>query len=417
MKIRNISILFTAMICIIVAITIFFFNKNISDKKNMVDYNERLNGVISAISSDQNTDDIQTKYGCTIIFHDNDMYESLLMSAIAEESIILDYEKDGKIIAKVVFAGNANHYKEVRHKTMITVIGILGGVLVTGYIILAVLYYQYERPFRKLKNFAQNVAQGNLNIPLKMEKSNYFGVFTESFDLMRAELKTAKENEYKANASKKELVAELSHDMKTPIATMKATCEVMITSLEMNRQVEPLYYQNKLAVIIKKADMLDQLIDNMFHATLEELQALKVNAAEQPSIVVKEIFNDQQDFIGINITNEIPELLIYIDTLRFRQVVDNIVNNANKYAGTDLWISYMEKDNGLLITIRDNGPGVDNEEIMLITQKFYKGRNGEKQNGAGLGLYLADYFMRQMGGSFSCYNDNGFVIELFLRKV
>lgn len=417
MKIRNISIFFTAIICIMVAITIFFFNRNISDKKDMVDYNARLNAVTNAICSGQNTDEIEIKYGCSIIFRNNDMYESLLMKAISEEYIILDYEKDGKVIAKVVFPGNAGRYKEVKHTIMIMIIGILGGVLVAGYIILAVLYCQYERPFRKLRNFAQNVARGNLNIPLKMEKNNYFGVFTESFDLMRAELKTAKENEYKANASKKELVAELSHDMKTPIATMKATCEVMNMSLEMNRQVEPSYYQNKLAVIIKKADMMNQLIDNMFHATLEELQTLKVNPTEQPSIILKGIFNEQQDFIGINNMNETPEMLIYIDILRFRQVVDNIVNNANKYAGTDLWINYMEKDNGLLITICDKGPGVDDEEIMLITRKFYKGRNGKKQNGAGLGLYLANYFMQQMGGFFNCHNDNGFVIELFLRKI
>ena len=97
--------------------------------------------------------------------------------------------------------------------------------------------------------------------------------------------------------------------------------------------------------------------------------------------------------------------------------MDNIVNNANKYAGTDLWIKYTEEDNGLLITIRDKGPGVDDEDLLFITRKFYKGKNGEKHNGAGLGLYLADYFMREMGGSFNCYNDQGFVIDLFLRKV
>ena len=110
-------------------------------------------------------------------------------------------------------------------------------------------------------------------------------------------------------------------------------------------------------------------------------------------------------------------MLVYIDTLRFGQVVDNIVNNACKYAGTDLFADYMEKDKGLLVKLYDKGPGADEEELALLTQKFYKGRNGKSQNGAGLGLYLADYFMQQMGGSFSCYNENGFVTELFLRKV
>lgn len=405
------------MMCILLGITVFIFNKDSNDYSDMVDYNKRFNGVIEAINGGQNLGSIEKKFGCTIIYHDDVVYKSLLMSAIADESIIMDYEEDGSIIAKVVFPGNVSHSNEIRHTTMRMIIGILVGMLVIGYIVLAFLHFQYERPFHKLRNFAQNVARGNLDIPLKMEKDNYFGVFTESFDLLRVELKKAKENEYKANTSKKELVAELSHDMKTPIATMKATCEVMYASLERNRDLDPTYYQDKLSIIINKTDMINQLIDNMFHTSLEELQTLKVNATEQQSTIIQQILNEQQDFIGIKHSCEIPEMLIYIDILRFRQVVDNIVNNANKYAGTDLYINYIEKDNGLLIQIRDRGPGVDDEEIILITQKFYKGKNANKQNGAGLGLYLVDYFMQKMGGSFHCYTDNGFVIELFLLKV
>jgi signal transduction histidine kinase len=417
MKIKNITIFFTVMMCILAGVTMLLFHKEINRKVDMVDYNDRFHYVIDGMDGGKAVADIQKKYGCTIIMRSNDIYKSLLMDAISSESVIFDYEKDGQLVAKIIFPGNENIYKQVKHTMLIAMFGIFGEILAVGYIVLAVIYHQYERPFHRLRYFAQNVARGNLDVPLNMEKNNYFGVFTESFDLMRTELKIAKENEYKANASKKELVAELSHDMKTPIATMKATCEVMNTSLLMKKDVDSSYYLDKLAIITKKADVMDRLINNMFHATLEELQTLKVEATEQPSTIVKDIFDEQQDYIGINVTSEIPQLLIYMDKLRFGQVVDNIVNNANKYASTKLWINYMEKGNGLLITVRDKGPGVDNDEIGLITQKYYKGSNGKQQDGAGLGLYLADFFMKQMGGTYNCYNDNGFVNELFLRKV
>lgn len=417
MRIRNIGIFFTIMMFMILGLTIFLFSKSSTDRRNMVDYSERMGAVISALQDSSDTDAIQAKYDCVIIFRDDAMYESRLMSVIAADDVVMDYEKDGMPVAKVAFPGKADHYEALRHATMLVISGIITGVLAAGYLVLILLYNQYERPFHKLQNFAQNVARGNLDIPLKMEKNNYFGAFTESFDLMRTELKAAKESEYRANASKKELMAELSHDMKTPIATIKASSEVMYTTLACGRSREPQYYLDKLSVVIKKADMMNQLIDNMFHATLEELQTLKVNATEQSSAVVSQILKDQQDYIGIHFEHEVPEMLVYIDTLRFGQVVDNIVNNACKYAGTDLFADYMEKDNGLLVKLYDKGPGADEEELALLTQKFYKGRNGKSQNGAGLGLYLADYFMQQMGGSFSCYNENGFVTELFLRKV
>ena len=77
-----------------------------------------------------------------------------------------------------------------------------------------------------MKDFAERIADGNLDIPLKMDRQNLFGAFTESFDIMRTELKKSRIAEANANESKKELVAKLSHDIKTPIASIKAASEV-----------------------------------------------------------------------------------------------------------------------------------------------------------------------------------------------
>ena len=417
MKMIKIGFLFTALMCVVAGITSVMFSGSIDQNIDMVEYHKCLVNVVSELQSSKDVEEIQSEYGCMILLRNNDMYESRLMEAIKENHIILDYEVEGRLVAKIIFPGNDKHLNTVKRTIQTTVIIILIAVLLVGYVVLVILYFEYERPFHKLKGFSQNVARGNLDIPLKIDKGDYFGVFTESFDLMREELKKAKENEFQANISKKELVAGLSHDMKTPIATMKATCEVLNASLEMKKEIDPTYFQDKISIISKKIDMMEQLIDNMFHATLEELQMLKVEATEQLSTQIKTLFDEQSDFISIHQMNELPEMLLFFDALRLHQVIDNIVNNACKYAGTDIWVQYFEKKNGLLITIRDDGPGVDPEEIILVTQKFYRGKNGEKKDGAGLGLYLASYFMEKMGGSFECYNDHGFVVELFLRKV
>ena len=94
-------------------------------------------------------------------------------------------------------------------------------ILIAAFALAGVwLYFYCERsilfPFRKLQGFARHIASGNLDVPLEMDKNNLFGAFTESFDLMRNELSNAKENERKADRSKKELVASLSHDIKRP---------------------------------------------------------------------------------------------------------------------------------------------------------------------------------------------------------
>ena len=98
-------------------------------------------------------------------------------------------------------------------------------------LIVVGIYYVYLRrtiitPFQKLNEFAVRVADGNFDLPLLVDRKHIFGGFKEAFDLMRAELKKARIAEKKVNDDKKEMIAKLSHDIKTPVASIKSTSEV-----------------------------------------------------------------------------------------------------------------------------------------------------------------------------------------------
>jgi K+-sensing histidine kinase KdpD len=206
--------------------------------------------------------------------------------------------------------------------------------------------------------------------------------------------------------------------MKTPIATIKATCEVLKMKAQRNgNETVNKDLFDKIGIIEQRSDMIDQLIGNMFHATLEELENLKVEAVEEATTVILSMFEDLQYYENLQIMNTIPECLVYLDKLRLKQVIDNIVHNSFKYAGTAIDVSFEEVPTGIKIEIRDYGNGVAEEELPLITEKYYRGANGKGKNGAGLGLFLANYFMSHMKGSLECYNDKGFVVNLFLSKV
>ena len=106
------------------------------------------------------------------------------------------------------------------------------------------------KPFKKLKGFAVRIAAGNLDFPLEMDRINLFGAFTESFDVMRDELKRSRIAEARAEAEKRELVAELSHDIKTPVASIKAASELGLLLADSDKVKDN--YQN----IIYKADQV-----------------------------------------------------------------------------------------------------------------------------------------------------------------
>lgn len=360
---------------------------------------------------------IETDYHCIVLFRQSENYGQELNRLISEGAVIFDYFHNGELSGKIAWEMAKNRYESLSKKRAEVVFLIFAVLVVAGYLLLAVIYYLFIRPFYVLERFSGEVAKGNLDFGLPMEKRNMFGAFTESFDMMREELKKAREREYQANVSKKELVAELSHDIKTPVSTIKATCEVMQLTVKNQDTL------HKIDVIMNKADMIEQLIGNLFHATMEELQALKVEATEESSLVIPEMFHDLKYYGNILLENPIPECLVMMDKLRMKQVIDNIVNNSYKYATTDIEVSFKEENQGdnqikgIRVIIRDHGKGVPEEELALISEKFYRGANAKGKSGSGIGLYLANIFMQQMGGELLYYNDNGFVVELFVKKV
>jgi signal transduction histidine kinase len=296
-----------------------------------------------------------------------------------------------------------------------------------------------------MRGFSEEIAKGNLDIPLPIHKNNLFGNLTESFDIMREELKAAKEREVQADKAKKEMVAELSHDIKTPVATVKSVCEVL--KVKHGRKLEELEDAASIAdekdilektdLIFSKVDMIDHLITDIFHTTLEELDHLELKVKEESSLLIQDYFRNMRMYKDtfkkdiaeekyITLENDIPECLIFMDRLRMEQVLDNIVGNSAKYAGTEIRVSFEEtegavredgrKDKYVRIRIRDFGPGIPEDELPLVTEKYYRGQNAKEQSGYGIGLFLVKNYMEKQGGGMECYNDDGFVVDLYVKK-
>jgi signal transduction histidine kinase len=417
MKLRNVAVVFTILVGLLFLMN-YLQTKDPSYRTvDMISLNESYQQVLSELKNGEESEAVEEHYDCVILLKTDANYQSKVMAAMKERKILMDYEVDEVLLGRIAFSGEGelfNSFYAAVSKRM-----ILGYVcaLLAGYVLIGMIHHYYVRPFQKLKSFASEVAKGNLKAPLEMTKGNYFGVFTESFDIMREELQKAKDNEYRANVSKKELVAELSHDMKTPIATIKATCDVLKAKNLRQDQGTSDDMLDKLGMIEQKADMIDQLINNMFHATLEEMENLKVEPEEELSTSIVGMFDELKYYGTIKVLNEIPECLVYMDTLRLKQVIDNIVNNSYKYAGTQIDVSFQDQRDGIIVEIRDYGSGVSEEELPMVTEKYYRGKNGKGKSGAGLGLFLVKYFMENMKGGFECYTDHGFVVHLFIRKV
>ena len=283
--------------------------------------------------------------------------------------------------------------------TMMCVLTIFFMMMVFLYVYINVL-----KPFDKMKDFAAEIAKGNFNVPLKYERSNYFGAFTWAFDSMRKEIIRSRAAEREAIENNKTVIATLSHDIKTPIASIRAYAE----GLEANLDKSPERRRRYLEVLMRKCDEVTSLTNDLFLHSLSDMGKIEIKP-EQLELTsfmeqtVSEIAAERGD-VSFRKPGFSP--IVYADKKRLTQIVENLINNSRKYAKTEINISMTEADGAVEIHFRDRGEGIPDEDMPFITDKFYRGRNCGNENGSGLGLYIVKYITEQSGGELELKNLN-----------
>lgn len=294
--------------------------------------------------------------------------------------------------------GSVSENQNVRLKVAMgfLIMGLLYMVMLLFYI-----WHSILRPFQKLENYAQEVAGGNLDITLDYERRNYFGAFTWAFDHMRKEILAAREKEHEAIEANKTIVASLSHDIKTPIASIRAYSEALEANLGASFEKRQQYSET----IIRKCDEVTALVNDLVLHSLSELEKLEIKCEEISAVeVIRNTIRDLE-FEKLELKEPLVIANIWGDRKRIAQILENLLNNARKYAPNARVEIFTEVEEGLyLLHVRDHGKGILPEDMPFIMQKFYRGKNVFDMPGSGLGLYIVSYLVEEMGGEVQLNN-------------
>lgn len=275
--------------------------------------------------------------------------------------------------------------------------------IMLAYVLFALgfLYVKILRPFGKLEEYAGEVAKGNLDISLHYERENFFGAFTWAFDHMRNEIVAARKCEENAIRENKTIIAALSHDIKTPIASIRAYAEGLEANLEADYEKRCRY----LAVIMKKCDEVTRLTNDLLQHSLSELSHLEIQMQRADMAEVLEEILSELEYEEIALCEPIPGAELSVDRKRLAQVMENLISNARKYApGSRIDIWAKSDDDKYEIHVRDHGAGIEPQDMPFLFDKFYRGQNVSDVPGSGLGLYIVKYIMNRMSGQIELVN-------------
>ncbi|WDQ33002.1 HAMP domain-containing sensor histidine kinase [Paenibacillus marchantiae] len=316
-------------------------------------------------------------------------------------------------------------------ETVIFPFFILGTLLITSmvlgiYLVLMKRKFKTQllSPIHQLKKHAESILKGQYNEPVQYNRMDEMSELYAMFDLMRTEIMHLSELRIRQETAQKELITNISHDIKTPITTVKAYIEAILEGICSDKETLMEY----MKVMQTNTDKTARLVEDLLVHALQELGQISVEPRE---VYSRSAFETMLNPIGHSVRMNglkyeepeyIPNVLIRMDPIRIEQVLSNLVSNALKHTvpGDSIRIN-AELDLGKLrISIADSGQGIRAQDMPFVFERYFRGNSSPSarniHEGTGLGLSICKSIIEAHGGhiSFSSKEGQGTLFQFTL---
>ena len=300
-------------------------------------------------------------------------------------------------------------------------------VLVLTAVLLTVwIYSSMNAPVARLREATKRITQGDLNFTLEAEGKDEISDLTRDFEKMRRALKESEEEKRRYDKENRELISNISHDLKTPITSIKGYVEgimdgVADTPEKMDRYIKTIYHKaNDMDRLINELTFYSQIDTNRipYHFTVLNVAEYFEDCAEEVSLDL------QEKRIAFSYDNQVdPSTMIVGDPEQLKRVINNIIGNSVKYIDSDqgrIALRILDAGDFIQVELEDNGKGIETKELPYIFDRFYRtdeSRNSE-QGGSGIGLSIVRKIIEDHSGRIwaSGAIGKGTTISFVIRK-
>ncbi|CDQ18468.1 sensor histidine kinase [Halobacillus karajensis] len=296
--------------------------------------------------------------------------------------------------------------------TQVRFIGMIGILIVTNGMLTYYVSKTILTPANKLNEATKKLAAGERDFAIQVDRSDELGELARSFEEMRRKLKEAEALEKKYEAGRKELIASISHDLKTPITSIKG----YMMAIRDGVADTPEKQQRYVSRIIKKTEEMDHLINELFLYSKLDVNRVpfhfeKVDLAAYFGDYLEEVRFEHED-IETEIVESGESFHVKADRKQIHRVVTNLIQNSLKFIDKEkkqLNVSLSEKGPMVVVKISDNGPGIPGEAIPFIFDQFYQGDAARSKSlrGSGLGLAISKKIIELHGGEIHAESGEG----------
>ncbi len=266
--------------------------------------------------------------------------------------------------------------------------------------LLLYIYRHIIAPFDRLNEVPQELARGNLAVPIPEEKSRFFGKFTWGVNFLREKIEDDRKKELSMQRDKKLLLLSLSHDIKTPLSAIKLNAKALARGIYSDEEKR----RSSAESINARADEIEQFVSEITKAASEDFMSFEVTQGEVSlSQIIMKIYARYAPQLSISgtefIVHRYDDCILSCDADRLGECLQNLIENAIKYGdGKRIKIGFDKMDGCELITVTNTGCTLEAKELPQIFGSFHRGNNADKIQGNGLGLFICKRLMSLMGG-------------------
>ena len=336
--------------------------------------------------------------------------------------------EDGAKGSAFIVTDISNAIPEVGDFLVNMLYGIVIVLIITAIVLDFWIYSGVMKPLNKMKEAANNIKEGNLDFELKVETDDELGQLGKDLEEMRRRLKDTAEEKIKYDRQNKELISNISHDLKTPVTTIKGYAEGILDGVADT----PEKVERYVRTIYNKAMDMDRLINELTLYSKIDTNRIPYNF---DILSVNNYFNDCAEELQIEMEDKGAEfgyfnyvsedIKIIADAEQLRRVIYNITNNSMKYMDktkAKAKINLRVKDVGdfIQVEIEDNGKGIASKDLPNIFDRFYRtdASRNSSTGGSGIGLSIVKKIIEEHGGKIwaTSRENTGTTMYFVLRK-
>lgn len=293
-------------------------------------------------------------------------------------------------------------------------------LILVSYFFTGRLAWRIMEPLEMLSQGADRIREGTLSQSINYQGDEEFENTCNTFNDMQNHILIEQEKNEKYEKARTDMVAGISHDLRTPLTAIRGTIKGLIDGVAKT----PEQQQAFLKIAYKRTQDMDVLINQLFYLSKLEtgnmplqIQKVDIVAFLRSYVQGKQNSPEARD-IELQINTDIERAEVLVDMEQMQRILDNLFENSKKYAEVEelrLTLQISRTLEQICIEFSDNGNGV--EELMLphLFEEFYRGDESRgRKEGNGLGLYIVKCLIEAMGGSVTAKNRDGLVIEMQL---